>query len=98
MFIVSQGVPLKTYVSDTGIKFKLSPFFRVEKAVSAVMECPGKSLSYHIETCCTDSLSRVEQLNGSETTVRELYVDQRRCYEAAIGQVSGKWRPHWRLH
>lgn len=44
------------HVSIIGIRFKLSPFFRVEKAVSTVMECPGESLSHHFEVFLLNGL------------------------------------------
>lgn len=58
---------VQIHVLALGIRFKESPFFRIDQAVSSIVECPGKTLSNCRDTSTDKNWQnqRVLQIVGS---------------------------------
>lgn len=72
-----------------GIQFKHSPFFKIERAISNVVECPGTSYSCHHKIMYFTKyvLLRIDESNGSSLADTHLHDEQRSDNKAQFNKV-----------
>lgn len=88
-----QCIMYLTFSYPPGIQFKHSPFFRIEKAVSNIVECPGaRRLSFHTNDAADLGLSfiphhRINQSNGPSLAKLDIHDEQRDNNQAEFYEV-----------